>query len=61
MRGDRFKYIRYPHGDGSKDQHMAELYDLHADPAEMNNRFFNPALHPCLTLYRPRQVRMRFC
>ncbi|WP_149497228.1 sulfatase family protein [Roseiconus lacunae] len=37
VRGDRFKYIRYPHGDGSKDRHMAELYDMQADPAESTN------------------------
>ena len=42
VRGDRFKYIRYPHGDGTKDRHMAELYDLRADPDERNNLISNP-------------------
>ena len=37
VRGDRFKYIRYPHGDGSDDRHMAELYDLQNDPRETTN------------------------
>ena len=32
LRTDRWKYIRYPHGDGSPDKHLAELYDLQADP-----------------------------
>lgn len=37
IRTDRWKYIRYPHGDGSPDRHMAELYDLANDPGERNN------------------------
>lgn len=43
LRTDRWKYIRYPHGDGSKDRHMAELYDLKADPGENKNLINNPA------------------
>lgn len=37
LRTDRWKYIRYPHGDGSPDKHMAELYDLQNDPHETTN------------------------
>jgi arylsulfatase A-like enzyme len=37
VRTDRYKYIRYPHGDGSPDRHLAELYDLQADPEETVN------------------------
>lgn len=37
IRTDRWKYIRYPHGDGSVDKHMAELYDLQNDPGETRN------------------------
>jgi arylsulfatase A-like enzyme len=37
LRTDRWKYIHYPHGDGQPDRHMAELYDLKADPAESRN------------------------
>lgn len=37
LRTDEWKYIRYPHGDGSPDRHMAELYDLRADPQETTN------------------------
>ncbi len=37
IRTDRWKYIRYPHGDGSPDRHMAELYDLASDPGERKN------------------------
>lgn len=37
IRTDRWKYIRYPHGDGSPDRHMAELYDIENDPEESTN------------------------
>ncbi|MEW4565581.1 sulfatase [Bremerella sp. JC770] len=37
LRTDRWKFIRYPHGDGSPDRHLAELYDLQADPGEGTN------------------------
>jgi len=37
LRTDKWKYIRYPHGDGSPDKHMAELYDLQNDPEERYN------------------------
>ncbi|KAA5545852.1 sulfatase [Roseiconus nitratireducens] len=42
VRGDRFKYIRYPHGDGSDDRHMAELYDIENDPEESTNLINDP-------------------
>jgi N-acetylglucosamine-6-sulfatase len=37
VRTDRYKFIRYPHGDGGPDRHLAELYDLQADPDESKN------------------------
>jgi N-acetylglucosamine-6-sulfatase len=37
VRTDRYKYVRYPHGDGGPDRHMAELYDLKNDPGELHN------------------------
>ncbi|TWT30065.1 sulfatase family protein [Blastopirellula retiformator] len=43
LRTDQYKYIRYPHGDGSPDRHMAELYDLQADPQEDKNLINDPA------------------
>ncbi|HEY1170584.1 MAG TPA: sulfatase [Verrucomicrobiae bacterium] len=37
IRTDNWKYIRYPHGDGSPDKHKEELYDLKSDPDEAVN------------------------
>ncbi len=42
LRTDRWKYIRYPHGDGSPDRHMAEMYDLANDPGERHNLIDRP-------------------
>ena len=42
LRTDRWKYIRYPHGDGQPDRHMAELYDLQSDPGETRNLIGKP-------------------
>ena len=41
LRTDRWKYIRYPHGDGSPDRHMEELYDLKVDSGENKNLINN--------------------
>jgi arylsulfatase A-like enzyme len=37
LRSEEWKYIRYPHGDGSPDRHLGELYDLKKDPDERAN------------------------
>ncbi len=42
IRTDRWKYMRYPHGDGKPDRHMAELYDLKNDPGENMNLINKP-------------------
>jgi N-acetylglucosamine-6-sulfatase len=44
IRTDRWKYIHYPHGDGSPDKHLAELYDLANDPGETKNLIHDPKL-----------------
>jgi N-acetylglucosamine-6-sulfatase len=37
-----WKFIRYPHGDGGPDRHLAELYNLKIDPLERTNLFESP-------------------
>jgi N-acetylglucosamine-6-sulfatase len=37
IRTDEWKFIRYPHGDGSPDRHTPELYNLRSDPGELRN------------------------
>ncbi len=44
LRTDKWKYIRYPHGDGSPDKHMAELYNLKNDADEDKNLINDPSL-----------------
>ena len=43
VRTDRWKLIRYPHGDGTPDRYTAELYDLAHDPQELHNLIADPA------------------
>ncbi|MEM9587099.1 MAG: sulfatase [Planctomycetota bacterium] len=52
LRTDRWKYIRYPHGDGSPDRHMAELYDLTVDADENRNLINDPKLASTVTQLR---------
>jgi N-acetylglucosamine-6-sulfatase len=42
VRTSNWKYIHYPHGDGSPDRYLAELYDLKADPDERRNLINDP-------------------
>ena len=60
LRTDRSKYVRYPHGDGGPDRHMAELYDLQADPAEEHNLIADPARQETVMALRAElETRMR--
>lgn len=43
VRTERWKYIRYPNGDGTPDKFTAELYDLKSDPYELRNLIADPA------------------
>jgi len=48
VRTDEWKYVHYPHGDGTADRHstadrhMAELYNLKDDPGERKNLINDP-------------------
>jgi N-acetylglucosamine-6-sulfatase len=42
IRTIEWKYIHYPHGDGSPDKHMAELYRISSDPLESKNLIADP-------------------
>lgn len=42
VRTDDWKFIRYPHGDGTSDRHLPELYHLKSDPEERRNLAANP-------------------
>jgi arylsulfatase A-like enzyme len=44
VRTDRWAYMRYPHGDGAADRHLAELYDVQSDPDQRQNRISDPTL-----------------
>lgn len=42
VRTNEWKYIRYPHGDGSPDRHKGELYHIALDPNETKNLIDDP-------------------
>lgn len=42
VRTDEWKYIHYPHGDGTPDKHLAELYHISTDPIERHNLIADP-------------------
>jgi N-acetylglucosamine-6-sulfatase len=46
VRTARWKYIRYPHGDGGPDRHLEELYEISSDPDETRNLFKDPLYAP---------------
>jgi arylsulfatase A-like enzyme len=54
IRTSDWKYVRYPHGDGSADRHMAELYHLVSDPEEGHNLINDPLYHDKVTELRAR-------
>jgi len=58
VRTDEWKYIHYPHGDGSPDKHLAELYDLKTDPGETKNLINDPAHAAKLTELKAELVKV---
>jgi arylsulfatase A-like enzyme len=58
VRTAQWKYIRYPHGDGGPDRHMAELYDLRNDPEERANRIGAPHAAPVIERLNAELIRL---
>jgi N-acetylglucosamine-6-sulfatase len=48
VRTESWKYTHYPHGDGSPDRHMSELYNIEFDPEERHNLIQQPKYAPVL-------------
>ncbi len=46
VRTESWKYTHSPHGDGSPDRHLAELYNIEFDPEERHNLIANPKYAP---------------
>lgn len=55
IRTDRWKLVRYPHGDGTPDRHVADLFDLQSDPDETTNLIHDPA-HESLVVELDRRM-----
>jgi arylsulfatase A-like enzyme len=46
VRTEQWKYMHYPHGDGTPDRHKAELYNIEFDPDERYNLIDKPKYSP---------------
>ena len=53
-----WKYIYYPHGDGSPDRYTAELYNLAADPLELHNLINDPSAAKQLAELKKEHARL---
>ena len=57
VRTDTWKYIHYPHGDGSPDRHLAELYNVEFDRDERYNLIREPKYAPVVEAMKAELVR----
>jgi N-acetylglucosamine-6-sulfatase len=58
VRTDQWKYIHYPHGDGTPDRHMAELYDMQHDPDERSNLINDSGRRPLIASLQAELTRL---
>jgi N-acetylglucosamine-6-sulfatase len=58
VRTDQWKYIHYPHGDGTPDRHKAELYNIEFDPGELHNLIDNPRYQSELKVLQQELTRL---
>jgi N-acetylglucosamine-6-sulfatase len=58
VRTEQWKYTRYPHGDGTPDRHLAELYNIEFDPEERHNLIARPKYAPVVSALRAEMERL---
>lgn len=58
VRTEQWKYTRYPHGDGSPDRYLAELYNIEFDPEERHNLIAKPKYAPVVKEMRAELERL---
>jgi N-acetylglucosamine-6-sulfatase len=58
VRTEQWKYTRYPHGDGTPDRHLAELYNIEFDPEERHNLIARPKYAPVVSALRAELERL---
>ncbi|MFB3827146.1 MAG: sulfatase [Bryobacteraceae bacterium] len=59
VRTDSWKYMHAPEGEGRPDRHLAELYNLEADPAETRNLIAAPEAQAKLAELRSELARLQ--
>jgi N-acetylglucosamine-6-sulfatase len=58
VRTESWKYMHYPHGDGSPDKHMAELYNIEFDREERYNLINDPRYADVVTQMQQELVKV---
>ncbi|HQA37891.1 MAG TPA: sulfatase [Kiritimatiellia bacterium] len=58
VRTEQWKYTRYPHGDGSPDRHLEELYNIEFDPEERHNLIAKAKYAPVAASMRAELARL---